>query len=138
VEFADDALEARDIGSDVEAALGGDFLAALGHEADFLRLEVERLLGHAGGRGHFEVEREVDVAGDFADVGFLDVAAVFAEVNGDGVDAGVLGDAGGFEDAGFGREAAFPSAVTGFAEGGNVVDVEAEFGHCFILGPSEE
>ena len=125
----DDGLEPARVGHGVKAALGGDFLAVLGHEADFIRLEEKGLANHRRRRGHFEIEGDVDHAGEAADVGRLDMAAIFAQVDGDGLGAALLGKARGLEDAGFGREASFPVAVAGFAKGRDVVNIETELGH---------
>ncbi len=129
VEIADDVAQAGGIAGDVEAAFGGDFLAAFGHEADFVRAVEKRLLGHGVGRGHFEIERDGERGGELAHVVFLDMAAILAQMDGDRFGTGLFADACGGEDAGLGRQAALPIAVARLAQRGDVVDVEAEGRH---------
>ena len=78
---------------DVEPALGGALLAPLRHEAA-RRAALERSgdAEHLLGRRHLEVERQVELGHQPVDVVVGDVAAVLAQVRGDAVGAGGLGD----------------------------------------------
>jgi hypothetical protein len=117
---------------DIEAALGGDFLAAFRDEADGVGPQGEREGGHRRGAGHLEVEPGADLfraAGQ--DVALLDVAAVLAQVDGDAVGARrsqrkARATGSGSTVAAHGG-AGLP--VAGLAEGGAVVDVDAEEDH---------
>ena len=109
-ELLHDGPDADEIAGDIESTLGRDFLPVLRNEANFLGLVLERLLEHRRGGRHLEVERKGDRARDGLDVGFLNVAAVLAEMDGDGVGAGLLGDARRLEDVRFGAQAGFPIA----------------------------
>ena len=75
----------------VEAALGRDLLPVLGHEADLVRLEEQRLGDHRRRGRHFQVERNAQRAAQLAHVGVLDVPAILAQVDGDLRRAGALG-----------------------------------------------
>ncbi len=54
-----------------------------------------------------------------ADVAVLDVAAVFPQVDGDAVGSGEFGEGGGVDGVGL-------DGAAGLADGGDVVDVDAE------------
>jgi len=123
MKFPDDEFEPLHIAGDIKPALGGDFLAVLRHETNFLRLDADRMARHGRGRGHFEIERDEDVAGQFLDVGILNMAAILPQMDGDGGDAGLLRDPRRFKHAGFGRKSRFPTAVTGLAQSGHMIDV---------------
>jgi hypothetical protein len=63
------------------------------------------------------------------------MAAILAEMDGDRVSAGMLGDTRRFEDIRLGWQSGFPPAITGLAQGGNMIDVQSKFGHGPKLGP---
>ena len=118
-EAVDGGAEGVEESGGVEAAFGGDFLAALGDHADFVGTDAEGDFEDFGVVAHFEVERDGGEGGaDVEEVGIPDVAAVFAEVDGDAVGAGRGGEEGGVEGAGVGGAA-------GVADGGYVVYVDA-------------
>jgi hypothetical protein len=85
VEFFDDGAEGIDLGGGIETAFGGDFSTVFGNEADLGRLEAEGEVEHGWGGGHFEVELFAAFATESENVVVLNVAAIFAEVDGDGV-----------------------------------------------------
>jgi hypothetical protein len=62
-------------------------------------------------------------------VAVLDVPAVFAQMDGDAVGARAFAYQGGFHGVWLAVSA---SPVTGFAEGGDVIDVHSEFQHQLI------
>ena len=96
----DEAGEAVLLARDLEAALGGALLAALGDDADGVRPVAERDRLHLGGRGHLEVQGQRQRGHQRRDVGVGDVAAVLAQVRGDAVGAGGLGELGGAQGSG--------------------------------------
>jgi hypothetical protein len=109
----------------VQAALGGDLLAALGHQAGGVRPGLQGDADHLVGDRHLEVQRLAALAaqvGQHGDVGVADVAAVLAQVGGDAVGAGRQGQLGGPHRLGI----AGPARV---ADRGHVVDVDAEPQH---------
>jgi hypothetical protein len=129
LELADDDFKRSGISPEIEAALGGDLLAILGDEADFFGLEAESLLDHRRCGGHFEIEWDANFAGDITDVGFLDMAAILAQVHRDGIGAGLFADLRRLDHGGLWGEALTPVAIARFAERGHVIDVEAEVKH---------
>ena len=49
-----------DIWNDVEAAFGGDFLAAFGNDANRVRTDASREIDHFGRIGHFKIQARFD------------------------------------------------------------------------------
>ncbi len=88
IEFLNHGAERVDFGDGVEASLGGDFGTVFGDETNFCRPEAEGEVEHGGGGSHFEVELFAAFLAESKDVVVLDVAAIFAEVDGDGVRTG--------------------------------------------------
>jgi hypothetical protein len=97
-------------------------VAALGHQHGHLGFQRAGDADHLVGGGHFQVELDVGEFAQAAHVVVLDVAAVFAQMHGDAVGAAEVGFDGGPDRVGF-------VALAGFAHGGDVVDVYAEFDH---------
>jgi hypothetical protein len=112
-------FEALGVGEEVEPALGGDFLALLWDNRDLVRAQSERDRRHLRGGGHFEVQRGTDDAGQRIDVRILDVAAIFPQVHGDAICAGVLTNLRGGDRIGISRP-------TGLPQRGDVIDVDEE------------
>jgi len=71
----------------VEAAFGGALLALLRHQAAGMRLVPQSDFEHLRGRRHFQVERQIDLAAEPADILVGDMAAILAQVRGDAVGA---------------------------------------------------
>jgi hypothetical protein len=63
----------------------------------------------------------------------LDVAAIFAEVDSDGVGAGAEAEQGGGNGVGFRHDTRDGDAVPRLTKGGEVIDVDAKTNHIFIL-----
>ena len=103
----------------VEPALGGLLLALLRHQAAGMRHVAQRDGQHLVGGGHLEVERPGQLALEPGDVGIGDVAAILAQVRGDAVGARLHGQVRGAQRIGM-------AAAAGVADGGDVVDVDAE------------
>ena len=115
----------------VEAALGGELLAALRHQAHRVRLGRKRDPQHVLGRRHLEIQRLRDLGLQPRHVVVADVAAVLAQMRGDAVGAGL--------DRGQRRAHRIgPLAAPRVAQGGDVIDIDAEaqrrsVGHCGSL-----
>ena len=111
------------LGNDVEAALGRDLVAALRAPASPSRARMRQAIAdHLVGRRHLEVELDVRQLAQPAHVLVLDVAPVLAQVHGDAVGAAEV------------RLDRRPHRVglvgaPRLADGGDVVDVDAELDH---------
>src|SRR5271166_240991 len=126
LEAADGGLELAEVARGIEAALGGDLAAILWDEADILGQDAEGDGEDLGGVAHFEIQPGNDALAEAEDVAILDVAAICAEVDGDGAGAGALACAGGEEDIGLDHRRLRHGGVARLAEGGDVVDIDAE------------
>ena len=126
VHFPAGVGQGQPLGRDVQAAFGGQFGAAFGHQANDVGFETEGDGDDFRRVGHFQVEAGFDGLAEFDDVAVLDVPAVFAQVGGDAVGAGGFADESGFDGV---RFAAIASAIAGLAQGGNVINVDPEFEH---------
>ncbi len=121
-QLGDNVLEAFALAVHVEAAFGGDFLTALGNEHHQLRLDVAGDLDHFIGRGHFEIEFDVGELDEAAHIIVLDVPTVFTQMHSDAVGPTEVGFDGGPDGVGL-------VGSPGLADGGDVVDVDAELDH---------
>ena len=103
----------------VEPALGGEFLAALRHQAHGVGFGGERNPQHVLGRRHLEIQRLRDLGLEPGHVDVADVAAVLAQMRGDAVGAGLNG-----------RQRRphriRPLAAPCVAQGSDVIDIDAE------------
>jgi hypothetical protein len=79
-------------GPDIEAALGGHFLARFGHQAAILRPHLARDPDHLLGHRHLEIHARLQEPAQHRHVAVLDVAAVLAQMQGDAVGARLLGE----------------------------------------------
>ncbi len=91
LEPADGLGEAGAGAGEVEPALGGHLLAALGDDGGLEGLEVARKGHDVGAGGQLQVEHGRDRRGQLPDIVVLDVAAILPEVRGDSVGATPLG-----------------------------------------------
>jgi hypothetical protein len=115
----------RDFGllpGDIQSAFGGQFLTPLRHQADILRLDLKGDADHLLGDGHFQIHARLQEGPEGEDIGILNVAPIFAQVQGDQVGAGRLGEQSSLQWTGKARAARL-------AQRGDVVDVDAEFDH---------
>jgi hypothetical protein len=133
VEFFNDGAEGFDLGNGIETALGGDFRTVFGNEADLGRFQAKGKIEHGGGGGHFEVELFAAFAAESENVIVLDVATIFAEVDGDRVGPDAEAEKGGGNGVGFRHDTRDGDAVPGLPEGGEVIDVYAKPNHTFTL-----
>ena len=127
LEPADGRLELAEGAGGVEAALGGDLAPVLRDEADILGKDAQGDGEDLGGVAHFEVELGDDALAQPEDVAILDVAAVGAQVDGDAAGAGPLANAGGGGEVRLDVVRLGHGGVTGLPQGGDVVDIDAEF-----------
>jgi hypothetical protein len=81
----DKGAKGLDLVGSVEAAFGGDFGTIFGNEADFGGLKAKGEFEHCGGGSHFEVELLAAFTAELENVGILDMTAIFAEMDCDGV-----------------------------------------------------
>ncbi len=114
--------QARLLAGDVEPALGGDFVPALGHQHGHLGLDLAGDADHLFGGRHFEVELDVGQLAQAAHVAVLDVAAIFAQMHGDAVGPAEVRFDGRPDRIGF-------VDLARLAHRRYVVDVDAEFYH---------
>ena len=94
-EPGDQRLEVIVPAGGVEPAFGGHLLAPLGDDAGGVRTVAKGEPNHLLGRRHLEVQRQSDRSDQPGDVVVDDVAPVLAQMGGDPVGSGSLGDLGG-------------------------------------------
>ena len=133
IEFLNHGAERVDFSDGVETSFGGDLRAVFGDEANFGGLEAEGEVEHGGGGGHFEVELFAAFLAEAQNVFVLDVATIFAEVDGDGVGTGAEAEQGGGNGVGFRHDTRDGDAVPRLTKGGEVIDVDAKTNHTFSL-----
>jgi hypothetical protein len=124
---------AREFGNatrDIQAAFRGDFGSLFWYDRHLMGAVTECDGQHFIGAGHFEVERGRDGADQCVEVGVADVAAIFSQVHGDAVAAGVLTPAGRHNRIGM-------LAAAGIPERGDVVDVDEKTLVHWWCGPQE-
>ena len=106
--------------TNIQAALGGDFLAALGHQHRHLRLQGTGDAHHLVRGRHLQVELDVGQLAQAAHVVVLDMAPILAQMDRDAVGAAEV------------RLHRRPDRVrlirsACLAQGGDMVDIHAEF-----------
>lgn len=119
LKLADDFGHAAGLSGDVESAFGGDFFALFGDEGDVVGLDRKGDRDHFVGGGHFQIQVAADGLAQDLDVAVLDVATVFAQVDGDAIGSGEFDDRGGGDGVGF-------DGAAGLTDRGDMVDVDAE------------
>ena len=110
----------------IKTALGGDLSAALGDHAHNVRLDIESDAEDFRDVRHLHVQSGLDRLAQEAEIDVLQMAAVLAQVGGNAVGAGGLANQRGFDRAGL---AFVASPVTGFAQSGDMVDVDTQLHH---------
>ena len=106
----------------VQAALGGQLLAAFGHQRGLVGLDFAGNVGDRVHGGHFEIEPVRHDRTQQTHVAVLDVPAILAQMDGDAVGAAQHGQHGGGNGVGFVSPPRLP-------HGGDVIDVDAEANH---------
>ncbi len=119
--------ELRALPDDIEPALGGAFGALFRHQAHRMRPRLECNADHFLGRRHLKIQRLVDLRFQARNIIVADVAAIFPQVRGDAVAA-----CGNCKLGGAHRVGMTPAA--GIADGGYVVDVDAETEKMQVVG----
>jgi len=116
----------RTIDGHVQTSFGRDLQSSFRDEADDIGFEFERDVQDGRHIGHLEVETDSDRTPQFPNIAILDMTPVLAQMDGDAMGAGGLADQGGFERLRF-AAAALP--IAGFAQGGDVINIDAQFQH---------
>ena len=88
-QLGDEGLQACSLAGDIEAALGGELLAPLGHQAAGVRAMQQRDRQHLRRHRHFEIEGYVQGAHEPRNVVIADMPAVLAKMRRDIVGAGL-------------------------------------------------
>ena len=107
------------LADDVEAALGRALGALFRHQTDGVRRRRDGDVEHLLGRRHLEIERLRDRRLQPRHVGVVDVTAIFSQMRGDPVGAGVDGEERGAHGVG-------PRTAARIADGRDMIDVDAE------------
>jgi hypothetical protein len=113
-------LQAGLLGNDVEPAFGGHFMAAFGHEHGHFGLEPKAMPTISSVAAISRLSLIWVSSRSLRTSVILDVAAILAQMHGDAVGTAKMGFHGSP------RRVRLPGA-TGLAQGGHVVDVDAEF-----------
>lgn len=109
----------RRIARDVQASLGRDLLASLGHERDLMRTESKSDLHHLRGARHLEIQCCAYCPRETFNVGILDVTPIFPQVRRDSVRSSFLAERCGSDGVGLVGPPCLPN-------GRDVIDVDAE------------
>lgn len=113
------------IGGEIDAAFGGDFLPSFGDESGLIRDALDGQIDDVFGDAQFQIELALHGLAEPAHIAIANMAAIFAQVDRNSVGTTEFGFDGGPYGIGF-------VATPGLAEGGDVVDVDAEFDHLGI------
>jgi hypothetical protein len=103
----------------VQAAIGRALGAFFRDDAGCVRPMAEGDRQHLSGRGHLQVEREVDLTREARDVVVGDVPTVLAQMGGDSVGSGLSSQPRGAHRIGMPSAARVP-------DGCDMVDIDAE------------
>ena len=109
----------------VETALGREFLAFLGNEAHVARTDTLRDRDHLVGHGHLEIHMRAHDLVDFIEIVILDMPAILAQVHGNAIGAGVLGNVRSLGRTRVARAARLPQRR-------DVIDIHAEIDRIII------
>jgi hypothetical protein len=110
------------MGEEVEPAFGGEFFAFFGNEGGLIGFYLEGETGHGIDGGHFQIEAGCDGLAYQSDIPFLNVAAIFAEVDGDTIGTADDGERSGGDGIGV-------VALAGLPHGGHMVDIDTQTQH---------
>ena len=133
VQLFHDGAEGVHLGGGIETALGGDFSAIFGDEADFGRLQAKGKVEHGGGSRHFEVQFLAKGTTEAQEIVVLNVTTVLPKVNGDRVGPSREADLGKGDRVWFRDDARNGYAVSRLPKSGEVIDIYAQPNHLFIL-----
>ena len=133
VQLFHDGAEGVHLGGGIETALGGDFSAIFGDEADFGRLQAKGKVEHGGGSRHFEVQFLAKGTTEAQEIVVLNVTTVLPKVNGDRVGPSREADLGKGDRVWFRNDARNGYAVSRLPKSGEVIDIYAQPNHLLIL-----
>jgi len=103
----------------VETALGGELLSLFRHKARVVRTQLFGKSHHRRRNGHFQIELGCDSLAQPFDVVILNMPAIFAQMNGNAVRAGLFGERRGFKRIG-------SYGTARLAHGCHMIDIDAE------------
>jgi hypothetical protein len=133
IEFLDNGPKGFDLVGGVESAFGCDLGTIFGNETDFGGLKAKGEFEHCGGGNHFEVELLAVFMAELEDVGILDMTAIFAEMDCDGVRTCIETDTSQGNGIGFRHDTERRVAVSRLPESGKVINVYNQSDHSCIL-----
>ena len=119
VQFAGKTGDFLELRQYVQTAFGSNFFALLRYDAHVIRPYRQCVGQHFFGHRHFQIDAGFDRAADGGDVVVFNVAAVFAQMQGNQVSAVGFGGQRGFQRAGI-------VGTARIAQGGDVVDIDAQ------------
>lgn len=111
---------------DVQSTFGRHFGPLFGNQTDNVRLDLQGDVDDFRLESHLEIQPGPDGFAESEDVTINNVTPILSEMGGNSVGPGVLSGEGGGDGIGF---ALIATAITGLPQGGNVVDIDAEFEH---------
>ena len=115
----DEILQGGVVRGDIEPALGGQLSALLRHQADLVRFGRQRDRQHLLRRRHLQVQRQVDLRLDAADIVVRYMAAILAQMRSNAVGAGIRRHARR-------AQGVWMVAAAGIADGRHVIDIDAK------------
>lgn len=118
----DHFLQQRAMAQGVPAGVGSQHIRRVGHQRALRGPDFFHQPQKIFGRVAFDVEFNLDGGGDFVDIECADVAFVRAGVHGNAVSAERDAFLGGLQHIGI-------VAAAGIAQGGEFIDIYAQFGH---------
>ncbi len=107
------------IAHDVQSTLGRQFLAPLRDQARIGGFQAAGDRAHRGGRGHLQVHAGLQDLPQHLHVSILDMSAVLAQMQSDGIRASLFGHQGRLDRLGI------PSAPR-LTDGGDMIDIDAQ------------
>ena len=118
-----DAISRRD---NVQSSFRGDFFPSFRYERGLIGFDGTGNLEDLSFTSKFEIELHVHSFAQQAEIPFLDVTTVFAEVDGNSISASQFCQCGRPDWIGF-------ESAPCLSDGGNMIDVDAQFGHILLL-----
>jgi hypothetical protein len=106
----------------IQAALGGEFLSALGHQHGAVGAHHQREVHHLVGGGHLEVQSRANGAAQAMHIVVLDVSAILSQMHGDAVCTTQHGKRGRLQQIGL-------RTAPRLSHGRHMIDVHAEQRH---------
>ena len=107
----------------IQAAFGGQLLTPLGDKAAVLRAQAAGKRHDIVRHRHFEIHAGLKEMTQHLDVPVLDVSAILAQMQRDGIGTGLLGLPGRLDGIGIAR-------ATRLTQGGHVIDINTQLYQC--------